>query len=254
MAVALPSAETRRPTTIGLSMTERRKASRSCALAGIAGRSGWTLSVPASATTLSAVVTLVTSAATTPGSRTMRSVRRLTASSAERSNNPPSRTIPTTIMSSCRPNHCSTCRLKTRTSESTGSMFFGSVSVRMRGSQAANTIVAAIANATVGFGHVTAHSGSRRSMLFPSRSEHQDLVGPLRPVRQLVERAAVRRVGTLAVGDAARVHAGAAHANLTAMSRHAAQHHVEVVIALGHLLARLCRACRVADEKHLDLF
>ena len=80
-----------------------------------------------------------------------------------------------------------------------------------------------------------------------------DTVGPLRPVRKLLERAALRPFGQFAVGDAARVHAGAVNADLGAVARRTAQHHFDVVVALRNLLVRLGAARRVAHQEDLQL-
>src|SRR5687768_2467981 len=56
--------------------------------------------------------------------------------------------------------------------------------------------------------------------------------------------------GELAVLDAARVHAGAAHADQRLAAGHAVEHALDVVEALRHRLPRLRARSGVADEEH----
>src|SRR3990170_2859116 len=84
-------------------------------------------------------------------------------------------------------------------------------------------------------------------------SEHQDSVGLLGPVGQLIHTAAMTPFGQFGVGDAAGIHAGAAHADLASPPGHRAEHQFEVVVTRRYLLARLGARRRVPDEEHPDL-
>jgi hypothetical protein len=54
-------------------------------------------------------------------------------------------------------------------------------------------------------------------------------------------------------GDAARFHAGPAHADGAAAPGHRAEHHLDVVVALGDLLASLRAGGGVAQQEDANL-
>ena len=72
-------------------------------------------------------------------------------------------------------------------------------------------------------------------------SEHQNFVGPLRPRGELVHGAAMGTLHQIGFGDAARVDAGPADADLGAGTQRHAQHIPDVVIALRHFLQYFLR-------------
>src|SRR3989344_585039 len=95
------------------------------------------------------------------------------------------------------------------------------------------------------------------TMVFPliclSLSEYDHFVGPGSPGSELGHAAAVAALYEIGVGDAARVQAGTANADPSAVVRRHLQHLADVVVALRHLLAGLGTGGSVADEKDIHL-
>ena len=129
---------------------------------GTATMSGATFRVPDSEVTLVMVGKLVTSLAATPLILRSSFVILPTFSSVSLLSTPPSRAIPTTIMSSYSANVLSTSSFHTLTSDVAGSMFFGFVSVFIRGNCVMNARVTRTVRETTSFGCLTENSTSEK--------------------------------------------------------------------------------------------
>ena len=79
---------------------------------------------------------------------------------------------------------------------------------------------------------VTAH----RPRTPPFRSESGHLIGPQRPVGELVERSAPGALDQVIVGDSAGIHAGPAATDLGAVTGSGFDHAIQMVVAVGHPL------------------
>src|SRR3990172_8862877 len=84
-------------------------------------------------------------------------------------------------------------------------------------------------------------------------SEDERLVGPGGPLGEFVQRAAMRALDQVGLGDAARVEAGGADTDLAVAAHHRAEHVADVVVALRHLLPGLGAGRGVAHQEHAHL-
>jgi len=84
--------------------------------------------------------------------------------------------------------------------------------------------------------------------------ESDDLVGPERPVRQLLEVRAASAVDDLLFSDGARVDAGAAESDPRTSLDRDREHTLEVVAAVGRLLPGERAGDGVAEEEDAHLF
>src|SRR3970282_518860 len=84
-------------------------------------------------------------------------------------------------------------------------------------------------------------------------SEPQDSVRPQGPIGELFERASLGAVREFRVGDAACVHARAAHAGVPSVPPDVSQHDFRVVVPLRHLLPffRAARGISHQEDPHL---
>src|SRR3989337_1272472 len=79
--------------------------------------------------------------------------------------------------------------------------------------------------------------------------EGDDLVGPERPLGQLLERGAARALDDLALVDPARIHAGTAETDLGAVAQRRDEHAVQVVVAVREPLPGHRAADRVSPQE-----
>src|SRR5512143_1135354 len=85
-------------------------------------------------------------------------------------------------------------------------------------------------------------------------SEYENLVGPLRPISQLLQRTAPRAFEELCLLDASGVHAAAAHADGGLVENHHLEHAIDVVVALGDGLPRFGAGGCVAHQEDAHFF
>jgi hypothetical protein len=84
-------------------------------------------------------------------------------------------------------------------------------------------------------------------------SEHNHLVGPSVPDGEFSQGALVGAFDQLGLGDATRVHARSAHADRGFVTNKAAEHDLDVVEPIRHLLVTLGARGGITDQEYLHV-